>query len=141
MRVQEQWISTKGKILLMIFFGIPIIGFTFFLNINYEVAKISDLYVGYSYNGQIIKTEIIPRGTNHIFACGTLLSRGPNYLNLGLFDETEEIFFGYDKTSNSFSHGDFCSEFDLRVPMQPGDYKVVIRDKNTKVGEISFRVE
>ncbi len=112
-----------------------------YLDSTYEIAKISNLSVGYLRNNQIIVSETLPAGADRLFACGTITTRGSNYLAMTLLSKDEEMNFGTDRTTEPFPHGDFCTEIMIRAPLEAGLYKLIIINKHQRVGELIFQVK
>ncbi len=137
---QERALLKKPLAILIFTIAILLVSYTFYLNASYKKAEISELHVGYFYDGKKVMSEVIPEGSYHIFVCGELTSRSHNYLNITLHNVTEDRFYGYDNTSDPFNPGQFCSEFQLDEPLLQGEYKIVITDRRESVGNVQFIV-
>jgi hypothetical protein len=108
---------------------------------TYEVAKISDLSVAYMKNDQMITSETIPVGVNHLFACGKIMAHRSNYLTVTLHSTDEKRYYGTDDSDKPFPPGNFCSEIMLHGLLGPGSYKLIIMDSHERVGELIFQVK
>lgn len=109
---------------------------------KYEIAQISDISVGYMLNNEIYTTEIIPYGTHQIFVCGTITTRGSNYLGITLHSSDEKYYYGKGKSDKPYEKGDFCREivFNNSSRLSRGFYKVIVIDQHKRVAELLFEV-
>ena len=128
-------------IITLALLALPILIYLEYCTRSNEIAKISSLSVGYIKNEHFDFPEILPSGIDRLLVCGSIDNQEPHYLSITLHDISERKYYGKNDSNNPFPSGSFCSEIVLRYPLASGDYKLIIINKHSRVGELIFQVK
>ncbi len=79
-----------------------------YAKVNYPLAKISNLQIGYYDKNQVVVySDNIPGAASSLIVCGNLDSPNPTEITLEILKTMDEVYSGYNDSTKAIRPGNF----------------------------------